>query len=186
MRIISGTHRSRKIQTPTNLPVRPTTDMAKEALFNILVNRIDFEETRVLDLFAGTGNLSYEFASRGCPEVTSVEQNFRCTDFIKKTAEQLGLGAIRVIRAEVTGFIKHTKFNYDLIFADPPYEMDRVTDIPAYIFEKGILTPGGLLIMEHDKRVIFDDYPEFQETRAYGKVNFSFFLCPEVLPEEAV
>ncbi|MEI6576069.1 MAG: 16S rRNA (guanine(966)-N(2))-methyltransferase RsmD [Bacteroidota bacterium] len=181
MRIISGSHRGRRLVTPTNLPVRPTTDMAKEALFNILVNRIDFEVTRVLDLFAGTGNLTFEFASRGCPEVTAVELNFKCIEFIKKTTGVLDFHTIRVMRADAIQFIRHNRKNYELIFADPPYEMEGVDLIPGLIFENKLLSPNGLLILEHDEKVGFRQYPEFLETRNYGKVNFSFFEPKELI-----
>jgi len=178
MRIISGSHRGRRIITPTNLPVRPTTDLAKEALFNILVNRIDFEETKVLDLFAGTGNISFEFASRDCPEVTAIENNFRCIEFMKKTTSQLSFTTLRVIRSDVFQFIRQNRKTYDLIFADPPYEMEGVAELPGLILKSNMLHPEGLLIVEHDKKVSFKKYSELMETRIYGKVNFSFFARP--------
>lgn len=181
MRIISGSHRGRRIITPTNLPVRPTTDLAKEALFNILMNRIDFEETRVLDLFAGTGNISFEFASRDCPEVTAVEQNFKCIEFMKKTTMLLAFTTLRVIRSDVYQFIRQNRKTYDLVFADPPYEMESVDELPGLIFKNKLLNPAGLLILEHDKKISFKHYPELLETRIYGKVNFSFFSAQPIV-----
>jgi 16S rRNA (guanine(966)-N(2))-methyltransferase RsmD len=143
------------------------------------VNRIDFEETKVLDLFAGTGNISFEFTSRDCPEVTAIEQNFRCIEFMKKTCSQLSFTTLRVIRSDVYQFIRQNRKTYDLIFADPPYEMEGVEELPALIFKSNILNPDGLLIVEHDKKVSFKNYPQLQETRVYGKVNFSFFTISQ-------
>jgi 16S rRNA (guanine966-N2)-methyltransferase len=176
MRIVSGTHKGRQIHPPTNLPVRPTTDFAKESLFNILVNRIDFESTAVLDLFAGTGSISLEFASRGCPSVTSVDLNFRCAEFIKKVSDEMKFTTIRAVKANVFGFLGFCKVKYDLIFADPPYDMQNTSTIPDIVFEKELLNKEGILIIEHSRDLDFSKHPKFSEHRNYGKVNFSFFV----------
>ncbi|MCX6311121.1 MAG: RsmD family RNA methyltransferase [Bacteroidetes bacterium] len=176
MRIISGTRKGRQITAPSSLPVRPTTDFAKEGLFNVLVNRVDFEELKVLDLFAGTGNISYEFASRGCKDITCVDNDSRCLKFIMETSIKLEFPKFKTIRADVFTFLKSAKGNWNLIFVDPPYEdVDKTGTIPALIFEKGILAKGGLLIIEHPERIHFTDRTHLIETRKYGKVNFSFF-----------
>ncbi len=179
MRIISGSHRGRKIIPPHNLPVRPTTDLAKESLFNILWNYLEFSEIRVLDLFAGTGNISLEFASRGAVEVVAVDQHPRCSDFIRKMAMQLDFRNLKVIRADVVHFLKHPGLPFDVIFADPPYDLQEIRLVPAMVFDQAWLNPGGWLIVEHPKEVVLSDHPMYQETRIYGKVNFSFFRNPE-------
>ncbi len=175
MRIISGSHRGRHIMAPANLPVRPTTDLAKESLFNILNNSIDLEEVSVLDLFAGTGNISYEFASRGSKTVVAVDINLRCTDFIKRTAAMLNFDAIQVIKSNVFGFLKFANRPYDIIFADPPYDMENISLLPDLIFQNNLLNDNGLLIIEHSKDNDFALHPNFSHIRNYGKVNFSFF-----------
>jgi len=174
MRIVSGKYRGRKIHTPKNLPVRPTTDLAKESLFNILNNRIDFEEIKVLDLFSGTGNISYEFISRGCEDVTSVEQNFRCVKFIKDTKSQLQMEGLKPVQANVFSFLKHCS-KYDLIFADPPYDFGRYAELTESILQQEILKEGGFLIIEHPRDIELSGFPGYRETRRYGKVHFSFF-----------
>ena len=184
MRIISGSHRGRNIKTPTNLPVRPTTDLAKESLFNILNNNFDFEELDVLDLFAGTGNISYEFASRGAQRVVSVDNNFRCAEFIKKAAQEYGFNkVITVQRANVFVFLKYPQVPFDLIFADPPYEMEDIETIPELIFNQKLLKKDGWLILEHSKANTFKDHPFLLQQRNYGKVNFSIFSL-EALAEK--
>lgn len=175
IRIIGGTHKSRQVAAPGNLPVRPTTDFAKEALFNILQHQLDFETISVLDLFAGTGNISYEFASRGCRDITCVESNFKCYSFIKKTAAEFGFNQINVIKNDVFSFIKTHNGRYDLIFADPPFELDRLTEIPGLVFAQELLTENGRLIVEHGPRTTLEQNPCFVEQRSYGNVNFSIF-----------
>src|SRR5574337_1177605 len=175
LRIISGTLKGRRITAPSNLPVRPTTDFAKEALFNVLNNKIDFEQTKVLDLFAGTGNISYELASRGCPEILAVDADFRCVRFIGETAQKLELKQIRVIRSDVYSFLAKAKGKWDLIFADPPYDQKKTASLPGLVFEKDLLAENGLLIIEHAKQLEFEDASRLAETRVYGKVNFSLF-----------
>lgn len=176
MRIISGIYKGKNIIAPKNLPVRPTTDFAKESLFNILINRIDFSNTNLLELFAGTGNIGYEFASRGCKNITSVDVNFQCVQFIKQMNRELKLNN-RIIRTDAIRFLKQIKEPYTFIFADPPYQMLGITSIPNIIFKKNLLTKGGTLIIEHDKKLDFSDHSNFQEKRNYGRVNFSFFVA---------
>ncbi|MFN2395322.1 MAG: RsmD family RNA methyltransferase [Bacteroidales bacterium] len=175
MRIIGGKNQRRHIIAPAKLPVRPTTDIAKEALFNILNNHFDFEDIDVLDLFAGTGNISFEFASRGAKQIIAVDINNHCTQFIKQTSEKLHFDEIKTVRADVFQFLKVCKISFDLIFADPPYDMERIKIIPDRVFDAGILLPGGWLILEHNDSLKFNDHPDFFEARHYGKVNFSFF-----------
>ena len=174
MRIIGGKYKGKSIVAPRGLPVRPTTDFAKESLFNILNNSIDFEEIKLLELFAGTGNIGCEFASRGCSQITSVDLNFNCIQFIKRTNKELGLQN-KVIRSDVFRFIKSNKEKYNFIFADPPYDLDRIKDIPKLIFSKGILENEGILVIEHDKYTDFSDDNYFKNVRQYGRVMFSFF-----------
>jgi 16S rRNA (guanine966-N2)-methyltransferase len=175
MRIVSGSHKSRRITPPNGLPVRPTTDLAKESLFNILNNRIDFEKISVLDLFAGTGNISYEFASRGALEILAVELHPKCTAFIEKTAEALEFKMMSVVRTNVFTFLPLIKRQFDLIFADPPFESEDIVKLPDLIFNHNLLAVDGWLVIEHPRNVKFHAHPNFSEDRQYGKVNFSFF-----------
>ncbi len=175
MRIISGKYGRRLIKPPKNLPVRPTTDMAKESLFNILSNKINFEEKSVLDLFSGTGAISYEFISRGCAPVTSVELNFQCVKFIRSTSANFQMESHKVIRSEVFRFLKSIRNKYDIIFADPPYVLENIDEISKLVFDNDLLNNGGLLIVEHPREVDFSNQKYFLEHRKYGKVNFSFF-----------
>ncbi len=175
MRIIGGKNQRRQIIAPAKLPVRPTTDMAKEALFNIINNHFDFEDIDVLDLFGGTGNISYEFASRGAKQIVAVDINNHCTQFIKQTSEDLNFKAIKIVRADVFQFLKICKISFDIIFADPPYDMQRIKTIPDRVFDADILLPGGWLVVEHNDSLKFNDHSHFFEARRYGKVNFSFF-----------
>ncbi|PCJ80585.1 MAG: 16S rRNA (guanine(966)-N(2))-methyltransferase RsmD [Flavobacteriales bacterium] len=175
MRIISGKYKGRRIVAPKNLPVRPTTDFAKEGLFNIIGNHFYFEELHVLDLFAGTGNITYEFASRGAKEVNAVDVNAKCMFFIKKTSTQLGLENLKIYRASAFTFIKRCKHQYDVIFADPPYDMKEIEKLPDVIFEKNLLKENGWLIIEHSGFVDLSGNARFKEKRSYGSVNFSIF-----------
>ena len=174
MRIISGYYKGRKIQ-PTGLPVRPTTDMAKEALFNILNNLVDYEDSMVLDLFAGTGNISFEFLSRGSKSVISVEHDLNCVRFIKNTAEKLEIDNISVLKMDVFKFISNGLGKYDIIFADPPYDEPRIAEIPTLVFDNGILADNGILILEHPDTYHFESNIHFFDHRRYSRVNFSFF-----------
>ncbi|WP_034039958.1 16S rRNA (guanine(966)-N(2))-methyltransferase RsmD [Wocania ichthyoenteri] len=176
MRIISGTHKSRKIITPKNLPVRPTTDMAKESLFNILNNNFYFSDISVLDLFAGTGNISYEFASRGTEQITSVDQDFGCIKFINKTAEAFKM-PINTIKSDVFKFLEKTTLQANIIFADPPYSFSEelFTKIPELIFQNNLLLEEGLLIVEHSKHTDLSNLIHFSYSKSYGANMFSFF-----------
>lgn len=175
MRIISGKYKSKRLNPPSSLPVRPTTDFAKEGLFNILNNLIDFENIRALDLFAGTGNISYELASRGCPSITSVDVNFRCIKYIQDTADSLGMDTVRAFKSEVFNFIMNKADKYDFIFADPPYDMPKADLLPDYIFENLLLNDDGLLVFEHSSKKNYDNHPRLVDFRKYGNVGFSFF-----------
>ncbi|MDL2227458.1 RsmD family RNA methyltransferase [Bacteroidales bacterium OttesenSCG-928-K03] len=175
MRIISGIYKGRRLNPPNNLPIRPTTDMAKEALFNILNNIIDYEETTALDLFAGIGNISFELVSRGCPEVVSVDNNIKCIDFIKKTAEQLDMPEISVIKTDAYKLIQTISKKFDLIFADPPYDNAGIAELPQMIFDNDLLNDEGLFVLEHPDDYDFSEHPNFFDHRVYSRVNFSFF-----------
>ena len=180
MRIISGTHGGRRIHPPTNMPyTRPTTDIAKEGLFNILQNQIDFEDTVSLDLFGGTGCISYELASRGVADLTIVEMDTKMYDFIKKTATELKFENFKVVKSEVFGFINSCSNTYDFIFAGPPYGLITINDLPIKIFEKGLLKPGGIFILEHTPRNDYRQYEYYLKERNYGTTIFSTFQMPE-------
>lgn len=175
MRIISGSHKGRILRADRSFEARPTTDFAKEALFDILNNYFDFENLRVLDLFAGTGGISYEFASRGAIAIDAVEINERYASFIRKTVQELDFKVIRIFKENAFTFIKRCQVNYDIIFADPPYDLEEVKTIPDLIFTHEMLAKEGWLIVEHSKQVDFKNHPNYVETRKYGAVHFSFF-----------
>lgn len=157
-----------------NFKARPTTDFAKESLFNILANNIDFEKVKFLDLFSGTGSISYEFLSRQCKDVTLVELNFKHIQFIKSVMKELNEIA-KVYRADVFKFIENHKIKYDIIFADPPYDHPRFGEIPGSILRNNLLAENGILIIEHSKQYQFNEIPGFYDLRKYGSVHFSFF-----------
>lgn len=175
MRIIRGIHRGRKITAPAGLPVRPTTDLAKESLFNILDNHIYFEDIQVLDLYAGTGSISYEFASRGSQQIVSVDINPGCVRFISETATRLGFNRIKAIRSSSIGYLNHCSEKFDLIFADPPYDLEGIEEVVKIVFDRHLLNDGGWLIIEHSKGKDFSTFQNFFQHRNYGKVNFTFF-----------
>jgi 16S rRNA (guanine966-N2)-methyltransferase len=176
MRIIRGSLKGRRINPPGNLPVRPTTDFAKEGLFNVLENIIDLEGLSILDLFSGTGGMSYEFASRGAGRVTCVEQDSNCYLFISKTVKELNIeDKFRVVKNDVFRYIGFSKEKYDLIFADPPYQLKNLVLLPDLIFKYELLNTDGLFILEHPAEHDFSKHPAFSEKRNYGNVNFSFF-----------
>jgi len=175
MRIIGGRLKGLRLNPPKNLPVRPTTDLAKEALFNILQNKIGFDDIRVLDLFSGTGNISMEFASRGAAQVISVDRSIQCVHYLKDTARQHGLTNIKTFKDDVFKYLQLETDQYDLIFADPPYDMNQIPEIPKIVFEKNLLLPGGLLIVEHQSMQNLSNHPAFSEQRKYGHSSFSFF-----------
>ncbi|MEA3444660.1 MAG: RsmD family RNA methyltransferase [Bacteroidota bacterium] len=176
MRIVSGTHKGRVIRPPKFFKARPTTDMAKESLFNILQNRFDFSETEVLDLFSGTGSISYEFASRSCKRIDSVEKDFRYYSFIRDTAKQFGFDNLNCIKGDCFKFLKHSSEKFDIVFADPPYELENLGDLPDLVFQSEILIDEGLFILEHPDKYNFSKHPNFSELRKYSRVNFSFFV----------
>ncbi|AUS06688.1 16S rRNA (guanine(966)-N(2))-methyltransferase RsmD [Pseudotamlana carrageenivorans] len=180
MRIISGLYKSRKIIAPKNLPVRPTTDMAKESLFNIINNLYYFDEISVLDLFAGTGNISYEFASRGTEQITCVDQDFGCIKFINSTAETFEM-PIQTIKSDVFKFLESSKIQADIIFADPPYDftVEQFSKIPDLVFSNQLLLEGGLLIVEHSKHTDLSNVSNFSYSKSYGGNMFSFFEITE-------
>ena len=165
---------------PANLQARPTTDMAKESLFNILNNMIDFEETSVLDMFGGTGGISFEFASRGSQDIVSIEKCNINYNFIRKTVSELGVGKqINLIKGDAFKFVSSTGEKWDLIFADPPYALKELPTLPDLIFEKGVLKEGGIFILEHPKEFNFANHKNFFDHRNYGHVNFTFFRNEE-------
>lgn len=176
MRIISGKHKGRRITAPKNLPVRPTTDMSKEALFNILNNHFNFHDLKVLDLFSGTGNISYEFASRGSKPIISVDGDMGCVNFIKKTASELDLD-ITAIKSDVFAFLEKNKNTYDIIFADPPYNLDQkeFEKVIQLIFEHELLDEEGMLIVEHSKHTKLNHMSNFSFDKNYGGSVFSFY-----------
>ncbi len=176
MRIISGQYKGRRISAPKKLPVRPTTDMAKEALFNILNNLYYFDEIDVLDLFSGTGNISYEFASRGVKHIISVDQDYGCTKFINKTAEDFKM-PIQVIKSDVFKYLENSKHKASIIFADPPYNftIEAFVKIPELVFKNNLLETDGMLIIEHSKHTNLSHLNNYNYTKSYGGNCFSFF-----------
>ena len=172
MRIISGTHKGRRLIAPNTLPVRPTTDRAKEALFNILENRYFFDGKNVLDLFSGTGNIAFEFASRGCEEILAIDNNLNCINYIKNTSDKLGFN-ISTIKSDCLKYLGNCKQEFNFIFADPPYDYDNYQALKDLIFDNKLVKKDGLLIIEHDKETEFAG--ENLETRKYGTVHFSIF-----------
>jgi len=175
MRIISGKLKGIRFNPPKNLPVRPTTDMAKEALFNILQNQIDIDFIKVLDLFSGTGNISLEFASRNAVSVTSVDKNFGCYNYLKKVADEQKIDNLKVIKADVFKFLNEETEKFDLIFADPPYDLSRIPEIASLVFDKNLLVEDGILIIEHQSMQDLSNHPNFTDKRVYGYSAFSFF-----------
>lgn len=179
MRIIGGVHGGRRIHPPNEMPhTRPTTDIAKEGLFNILEHQVEWDRLHTLDLFGGTGCISYEMASRGVSRLTVVEKDPRMHAFIVKTAQELSLPGFTVLRQEVFGFLNLCTDTFDLIFAGPPYALTEIERIPSLIFERSLLRPGGLFILEHTPRHQFTDRAEFRLQRHYGTTVFSFFAHP--------
>lgn len=175
MRIIAGKYRGKQINAPSNLPVRPTTDFAKEALFNLVNNHYNLDQISVLDLFAGTGNISYELASRGCADITAVDLHPVCIKFINQTVEKLDLKEIHVVRSDAFTFVKRAYRKWDLIFADPPFDIGRHAEIVDQVFASNRLEENGMLIVEHPKEVDLSAHPNFTESRKYGHIHFSFF-----------
>lgn len=176
MRIISGIYGGRRFEAPRNLQARPTTDIAKESLFNILQNRIDFEGIKTLDLFAGTGSISFELLSRGAESAVCVEMGRVQQMFIQKVAQELKIGReLQMIRGDVFKYLKTASQHFNLVFADPPYALTELPQIPDLVFESNILAEEGIFILEHGKENDFSSHPHFVELRKYGAVHFSFF-----------
>ncbi len=176
MRIISGKHKGRRITAPKDLPIRPTTDLAKESLFNILNNKVHFIGLQVLDLCAGMGNISYEFGSRGASQIICVDENAGCTKFIQQTAKDFNF-PISVIKADIFKYLEKTTQQFDVIFADPPYsfEQSQFDKIAELVFQQNLLKEDGILVIEHSKITDFENHPNHIETRKYGGSLFSFF-----------
>ena len=175
MRIIGGQWRGRRIHIPSNSwPVRPTTDFAREALFNILDNRIDYSQTKALDLFGGTGIHSVELASRGCMDITYVDRYRESTRFVQSLAKEMDL-PVHAVQADVFSFIKKADKQWNYIFADPPYDLKGLEEFPEFLLESGILTPDGIFVLEHPSKKSFESVPGFKEARHYGQSVFSFF-----------
>ena len=175
MRIISGRYKGRAINPPKNLRARPTTDFGKENLFNVLTNLVDFEQCDVLDLFSGTGSISYEFASRGARSVTAVEINAVHYNFIRQTARELGCETIYPVKANAFLYLKSCPKQFDIVFSDAPYDLEGSGEIVRLVLDNGLLREGGLLIFEHSRNMDFSDRDAFWQLRSYGSVQFSFF-----------
>ncbi len=177
MRIIGGEHGGRKFNPPNKMPyTRPTTDIAKEGLFNVLQNNLDFEEISTLDLFGGTGSISYELASRGVEDLTIVEKDVAMYEFIKKTAVTLRIENIQVIKMDVFKFIKNCTKKFDFIFAGPPYALTTIDDLPKNIFEKQLLKKDGWFVLEHTPRNSYKSFPFYKTERNYGTTIFTTFI----------
>lgn len=175
MRIIGGSHAGLRLHPPATLPVRPTTDRTKEALFNVLQHRVDFERLQVLDLFAGTGSIAFEAASRGAKRVLAVDVHFKCVQYINQTAKNLGIGTLQAVKADALKYIVTAKDTFDFIFADPPYDLPQLPQIPEMIFTRGLLNPGGILVLEHSSVRKLGTHPNLSEIRKYGYSSFSFY-----------
>lgn len=183
MRIIRGKYGRRRFSVPTNITARPTTDFARENLFNVLENMVDFDgdAPSALDLFAGTGAISFELLSRGCSHVTSVEKAATQAGFIRKVARELGAeGEHSLVRGDAIRYINTTLASYDIVFADPPYDMPGFAEIPAKVLASRLLRPGSVFVIEHSRKHDFSQLPHFFDHRAYGSVNFSIFRIPAV------
>lgn len=181
MRIISGKLKGIRIPSYGKLDARPTTDFAKEGLFNVLNNLIDFEDLKALDLFSGTGSISFELVSRGAVQVIAVEQNDNHCRYIRKNAADLSINELTVHRADVFRFISGCKMKFDFIFADPPYQLATLTELPDLIFKHQLLNEEGLFVLEHSDKQSFSSHPRFTAHKRYGNVNFSFFTLPQSL-----
>ncbi len=178
MRVVTGKYKGRHFAVPTSFKARPTTDFAKENLFNVLRAYLDFEQTKALDLFAGTGAITLELLSRGCPLVVSVEKDRRHFRFIAETLRALGDKAARPLCTDALRYAENSKMTFDLVFADPPYALPELADLPHIVLEGSVLKAGGLFVLEHGRDNNFDLHPFFLEHRTYGSVNFSFFRKP--------
>jgi len=175
LRIIGGTHRGRRIEPPSNFKARPTTDFAREGLFNILNNRIDFDELIVLDLFSGTGSISYEFASRGAAQIHLIDKDPKHIAGIKRIINEIGFENIRPIHIDVKAYLKTCSIKYDVVFADPPYDLSWLKELPDIVTKSGVIKDDGFFILEHPRALSFSNHELFFDHRNYGGVNFSFF-----------
>ena len=175
MRIITGKYKGRHFDVPCTFKARPTTDFAKENIFNVLTGKIDFEGATALDLFSGTGSISLELLSRGCSQVVSVELDRDHHAFIRQCLKKLGDENCIALRGDVFRFLKTCRQQFDFIFADPPYTLERLPEIPDIVLSKGLLKEDGIFVFEHGEKNDFSDHPRFLEHRAYGSVNFSLF-----------
>ncbi len=175
MRIVGGKYKGRIFKPNKRFTSRPTTDQAKEGLFNILENRYDFSDKVVLDLFSGTGSIAYEFLSRGCKQALLIEKNFTHVRFIQEVLEKLEVTNARVVKTDTFKYLHHCPEKFDIVFADPPFDLPHLAKIPEAVFSAGILNEGALFILEHPKEYSFSTHSNFSEIRKYGKVNFSFF-----------
>lgn len=177
MRIIGGEHGGRKFNPPNNMPyTRPTTDMAKEGLFNVLQHKLDFDTIKTLDLFGGTGSISYELASRGVTDLTIVEKDNAMYEFIKKTSAALHLENFKVVKMDVFKFIQSCSDKFDFIFAGPPYALTSIDELPVQVFERQLLNPGGWFVLEHTPRNNYSQFPFYKAERNYGTTVFTTFV----------
>ena len=179
MRIIRGKYGRRRFDVPTNITARPTTDFARENIFNVLENYVDFEGLSALDLFAGTGAITFEFLSRECADVTAVEKSATQYNFIRKVAQQLNVQNLNLVKGDALRFIDTCIKKFDVIFADPPYDMSDFASVPERVLSSQMLRPGTVFVIEHNKHHDFSSLPGFREHRAYGSVNFSIFVIPD-------
>ena len=177
MRIIGGKYKHKRFDVPHTFKARPTTDFAKESLFNILHNvYVDFDQApTALDLFAGTGSIGLELVSRGCSRVVSVEKDFKHFQFLQRTSRELNDRAWQPVLADVFKYIQRVDQPFDIVFADPPYALENLADIPTLVFDRHLLAPEGIFILEHGRNLSFENDPHFLEHRTYGSVNFTFF-----------
>ena len=176
MRIIRGKLKTKRVTVPKSFPSRPTTDFAKEGLFNMLENRVEFGELNILDLCSGTGNISFEFISRDAGTLTAVDSNFNCIRHVRKLAKEFEVdGDISIIQSDIIKYLSSSNNKYDIIFADPPYEFPKYAEIVEHVFTRGLLAEDGFVIVEHGKRTDLSALPHFVDSRAYGNVVFSFF-----------
>lgn len=177
MRIVGGEHGGRRFNPPSKMPyTRPTTDIAKEGLFNVLQHKLDIEELKTLDLFGGTGSISYELASRGARELTIVEKDSSMYEFIKKTAAELRIGNLRTVKMDVFRYIGQCSEQFDFIFAGPPYALTNIDDLPRLVFEKQLLSEGGWFVLEHTPRNDYKTFPHYKMEKNYGTTIFSIFV----------
>lgn len=177
MRIIGGKYKGRRVEPPAGFKARPTTDFAREGLFNILQNRFDIEECRVLDLFAGTGAISFEFSSRGAKEIHLIEKDTRHINGIRNMIKSVGFENIKPIHIDVNAYLKICSVKYDIVFADPPYDLKWFAEVPSMVLSADVLKEDGLFILEHPRSMDFSSSTCFSEHRNYGGVNFTFFNC---------